>query len=229
MKKIKIYIASDSTAQTYKKSDKPRAGWGEMLGNYLSDDVEVINKAIGGRSSRLYIEQGRLEEIEKIIDEGDYLFVQFGHNDATISKPERYVSEEDFPTYLKKYIHTAKEKGAIPILITPVGRRDYDETKYKFKISFATYRDKVIEVAKETDTELIDLGATSVELFNQIGIEETKKLFLHLETNEYESFPEGMKDDTHFQVEGAMEIAKLIARDVKKLNNSLANKVQIEE
>lgn len=225
---FRIYIASDSTAQGYKESDRPKAGWGEMLQNYLTKDIEVVNKAIGGRSSRLFIEQGRLAEIEKVIQEGDYLLVQFGHNDASIDKPERYVSEQEFPAYIKEYIDVARKNKAIPILITPVGRRDYDEQTQKFRISFPQYRNKMIEVAKETNTALIDLGASSIELFNQVGIEESKKLFLHVEPNRYESIPDGIQDNTHFQVEGAIEIAKLIAKGIKELDIDLSHKIVIE-
>lgn len=225
--KLRIFIASDSTAQTYKESEKPRAGWGEMLSKYFSPEIEVINRAIGGRSSRSFIEQGRLARIEEEIKEGDYLFIQFGHNDADLAKPERYVSVEDFPKYIQQYIDCAKNKGAYPILLTPVARRDYNSETHLFNISFPQYRNKVIELAKETNTALIDLGLKSVEILNQIGLEDSKKLFLHFEANTYENIPEKMEDNTHFQVTGAVTIAKLIAEEIKNLDIKLSDQVII--
>lgn len=213
-----IYIASDSTAQTYKIGDTPRGGWGQYLQEYLPTGLEVINKAIGGRSSRSFIEEGRLDNILEGLKEGDYLLIQFGHNDASSDKPERYVAVEEFGGYINRYIQAALEKKAIPVLLTPVAQRYFDQETQRCDISFPKYRETTLRVAEETDTQVIDLGQKSADYMTKIGVEESKKLFFHIDGGIYPNFPEKVEDNTHFQVEGAREIAKIIAGELQKLN-----------
>ena len=212
-----LYIASDSTAQTYSLEDTQRSGWGQYIQEYLSGNLEVVNKAIGGRSSRSFIEEGRLKNIMETLDEGDYLLIQFGHNDASFDKPERYVAVEDFGKYLKQYIQSALDKRAIPILITPVAQRYFNEELQTCNISFPQYREVMLEVAKNMDIPLIDLGIKSAEYITRVGIKESKKLFFHIEGGVYPNFPERIEDNTHFTVVGARKIAQIIAEELEKL------------
>ncbi|MFD6339967.1 GDSL-type esterase/lipase family protein [Streptomyces sp. NPDC060210] len=119
-------MAGDSTAQTYNSGYYPQAGWGQTLPGFFTSNITVANRAIGGRSSRSFIEQGRLAAIHDVIKPGDYLFVQFGHNDATTGNPERYTSPADYKEYLRDdYIRATRSRGATPVVVTPVSRRSY--------------------------------------------------------------------------------------------------------
>ncbi|WP_322907438.1 rhamnogalacturonan acetylesterase [Paenibacillus campi] len=217
-----VYLAGDSTVQTYRSAQRPQAGWGQMIAGYFDDGVQFSNRAIGGRSSRSFIEQGRLDTIVSLLQPGDYLMVQFGHNDADFSKPERYTPVNDYRQYLKTYIDRAHSKGATPILVTPVSRRDYNASTGQFNPSFPDYVQAMKQVAAETNTLLIDLNARSVALYNETGVEGTKSIFLHVAPGEYSAFPNGVQDNTHFQEQGAVKIAGLIAAGIQELNIPLS-------
>jgi lysophospholipase L1-like esterase len=221
-----IYIASDSTVQTYSDDYVPQEGWGQELFQYFTEDVAIDNRAIGGRSSRSFVEEGRLDEILNEIQPGDYLFVQFGHNDADYTHDERYTPPEDYKEYLRNdYIAGALEAGATPVIITPVSRRDYDEATGLFNVSFPEYVQAATEVAQEEGVPLIDLSASSRAYLDSIGPEAAKGIFLWTDPGEYPNRPDGTQDDTHFQTQGAIEMARLVATDVAGLDDPLADYV----
>ncbi|THV43214.1 cellulose binding domain-containing protein [Glycomyces buryatensis] len=223
---ITVYLASDSTVQTYDPYWEPQAGWGQMIDRYFDENVTIANHAIGGRSSRSFIEQGRLDTILNEIQAGDYLFVQFGHNDATQSVPERYTSPEDYKTYLRDhYIAGAIEKGAIPVLVTPVSRLSYNTETGKFNTSFPEYVEKVYELHEETGVAMVDLSASSRAYLDQIGPEEAKSVFLHVPAGVYPNRPAGTTDNTHFQEYGAIQMARLVAEGTQALDEPLASHV----
>ncbi len=225
-----VYLASDSTVQTYDPYWDPQAGWGQMLDRFFTDEVTVENHAIGGRSSRTFVEEGRLQTILDEIQAGDYLFVQFGHNDSTTSRPERYTSPEDYKEILRNdYVRGAREAGAIPVLVTPVSRRDFDPETGKFNVSFPEYVQKVYELAAEENVLLVDLSASSRAYLDEIGPEEAKSVFLHVPPDVYPNRPNGTQDDTHFQEYGAIQMARLVAMDVAELDTPLAGYVQDTE
>lgn len=216
-----VYIAGDSTVQTYDEYWRPEAGWGQMIPRYFNEDIAFSNQSIGGRSSKTFITEGRLDQILRTIRPNDYFLIQFGHNDATISRPERYASVPDYKNYLKTYINGARQRGAEPVLVTPVGRRDFQEATGQFNISFPEYVQGMKEVAEEMNVELVDLSARSVEYFNEIGPEGTLAVFLHTDPGVYPAFPNGSQDNTHFQEYGAIQMARLVAGEVEKSSSSL--------
>lgn len=209
-----IYLCGDSTVMTYKASQAPQAGWGQFIANYFTTDVAFVNKAIGGRSTRTFYQEGRLDEILKVIQPNDYLFIQFGHNDAS-NNAARYTSPEDYKTYLKKYIDAAKAKNAEPVLITPVGRLNYKNNE--FKNDFPTYCSAMKEVATEKNVKIIDLMSLSLAYYKSIGYDKTYKLFLVSANG---------TDYTHFTEAGAKEIAKIVADEIKKINLPLSKFVK---
>ena len=166
--KITVYIASDSTVQTFAEESAPQQGWGqhfyrffpqlqsvrrdtrasyEQATLYDCGPVRISNRAIGGRSSRSFVEEGKLEEIAEVISEGVLLLIQWGHNDATECRPNRYVAPENFADWIKKYIDLAEEKNAQIVLITPVARYSYDEKDRSFKEDFVSYTYAMLELA----------------------------------------------------------------------------------
>ncbi|MFC3495766.1 RICIN domain-containing protein [Glycomyces rhizosphaerae] len=221
-----IFIASDSTAQTYNSGYYPQMGWGQKLAGYFDANTTVANHAIGGRSSRSFINEGRLTTILNAIRPGDYLFVQFGHNDATVSRPERYTSPADYKMYLRDhYMAGATARGATPVLLTPVSRRDYDSSG-NFRVSFPDYVNKVYELVNETGVATIDLSARSRAYLNGIGPEAAKRVFLHLAAGQYPAFPNGVADNTHFQEYGANQMARIVSEGAKALPLPIAGHVK---
>lgn len=219
------YLTGDSTVQTYDPAFAPQAGWGQMIGRFLAPDVVVANNAIGGRSSKNFITQGRLDDVLRAIRPGDYLFVQFGHNDATQGVDDRYASPADYKEYLRVYVEGARQRGATPIIVTPVSRRSFDATTGLFNVSFPEYVQKAIELATEEDVLLVDLSASSRAYLDEIGPEAAKAVFLHVDPGIFPGRPAGTVDDTHFQDYGAIQMARLVAQDVAELDDPLAGKV----
>jgi fibronectin type 3 domain-containing protein len=220
-----VYIAGDSTVQTYDEYWRPEAGWGQMIPRYFSSDITFKNHAIGGRSTKSFINEGRLDNVLRIIKPNDYFLIQFGHNDATVSIPERYASVPDYKNYLKTYINGARQRGATPILVTPVGRRDFNAESGKFNVSFPEYVQGMKEVAEEMNVDVIDLSARSVAYYDTIGPEGTLSVFLHTDPGVYAAFPNGSQDNTHFQEYGAIQLARLVSDEIKSLNIDLSSYV----
>ncbi|WP_010243524.1 SGNH/GDSL hydrolase family protein [Acetivibrio cellulolyticus] len=211
-----VYLASDSTVQTYNSSYYPQAGWGQMISNYFTSDVKFVNKAIGGRSSKSFVVEGRLDEILKVIKKGDYLFVQFGHNDATVSKPERYAAPyTTYKEYLAKYIDGAREKGAIPVLITPVARLNYKNSTYKN--DFPDYCTAMKQVADEKDCAIIDLMTKTLDYYATLDYNTVYKFYMVSSNG---------TDYTHFTETGAKEVAKIVSQGVKEINVPISKYVK---
>lgn len=197
----RLFIASDSTAQDYAADKYPQTGWGTMLRCALDDQVTVENRAIAGRSTRSFINEGRLDEIARDIRPGDTLLIQFGHNDANMQKPERYTSVPDYKVLLRRYIETATKAGAGAVLLTPVSRRNWSNGR--ISASFPAYSDAAREVARETGTPLIDLDTLSEAWVEQTGEQASRRFFL--------------ADDTHFTELGARRIADIVAGGLARL------------
>jgi large repetitive protein len=213
-----IYLAGDSTMQSYSWKQAPQEGWGQQFSRYFTSDVVIKNTAIGGRSSKSFIVDGRLDTVLNQIRPGDYFFVSFGHNDASAGIPDRYASPEDYKMYLARYIQGARQRGATPVLLTPVGRRDFNLVTQEFNVSFRDYVNASKEVAEELHVTLIDLSQLSIAHYNKIGLAATEDLFLYTNPGQYPYFPSGVNDNTHFKTYGAKVIAGLVAGAVKELN-----------
>jgi lysophospholipase L1-like esterase len=214
-----IYLASDSTVANYAEVYRPQAGWGERLGDYFDlTQISIDNRAVGGLSSKTFLTLGYLNDLLLDIRPGDYLFMQWSHNDSTPVRPERYVTPEQFKEYLMLYIDGARQRGATPILVTPVNRRDF--TGDILNKSFPEYVQAMKEVAQESGTLLIDLNQASWEYFQELGPEGTKSIFLWVGTTE---------DNTHLQMNGAIKVAEMVAKLVKELNIPLSELVTIED
>lgn len=238
--KTNIYLVSDSTVQSYEDNFYPQTGWGQVFVQFFKDgdkyveeavtdcpypqariyetpDLHIENRAIGGRSSRSFIEEGKWDNLLPKLKEGDFVFLQFGHNDATINRPERYVASEDFPKFIHKYINDCKAKNATCVLITPVARRNCEEDGI-FHISFLPYREVMLTISEEENIPLLDLGKHSTAFCNAYGTEESKELFLWVKAGEYKdsAYAEGVNDNTHLQKKGALAFANIVAALIAK-------------
>jgi lysophospholipase L1-like esterase len=206
---LRVFIASDSTAQDYAPEKYPQQGWGTMLRCAFGPDVVVENRAIAARSTRTFIEEGRLAEIARDIRSGDTLLIQFGHNDANRQKPERYASVDDYKVFLRRFIDTAVNAGAQPVLLTPVTLRKFVGTRVV--ASFPEYSAAVRDVARATGTPLLDLDELSGRWVEAAGPEKSKRYFLD--------------DDVHFRELGARGIAELVAAGLAGMNVPVAARV----
>jgi len=214
-RKTSILIAGDSTASSYPVERAPQAGWGQVLNRFFTDEIRIENEAASGRSSKSFIQEGRLHRIDEKLKANDYFFVQFGHNDA--KQDDRYTEPFlDFKDYLNQYIDVALKKEATPVLITPVQRRSFDENG-NFEETHGHYPSAIKQVARERNIPVIDLTKRSREYLEKLGSEESKKIFLWLEKGSNKNYPDGLKDNTHFSEEGAYQIASLIVKGIREL------------
>jgi lysophospholipase L1-like esterase len=211
-----LFLAGDSTVTDQPDDGYPYAGWGQMLPMFVKADAAVANYALSGRSSKSFIREGVLDTIWSNIKPYDYLLIQFGHNDQ---KHDEERNTEPFTTYketLKIYIDGARERKAIPILVTSVQRRFFEEDGM-LRDTHGDYLTAVRELAADENVPLIDLAKSSKAVFEQWGPEATKSLFMWLAPGEFMNFPDGVEDNTHFQQQGGIEVAKLVYEDLKTL------------
>ncbi|MDX5420318.1 MAG: rhamnogalacturonan acetylesterase [Hymenobacteraceae bacterium] len=243
-KTVTVYLIGDSTVadytgeydeKDYMTTRYPIAGWGQVFQPFMrpdslnklrhlikADSVVVADKARGGRSTRTFFEEGRWAEVFRSLQKNDLVLMQFGHNDAAENKPERYTNVTAYKEYLRLYVYQTREKGAVPILLTPVNR-NYPWKDGKLSNVHGDYPQAVKDVAKELNVQLIDLTQLSIEAFSAKGQEYvTNHYFMNLPAGKYTAYPDGQKDNTHFQPEGATAVAQLVFRGMQALKASTA-------
>ncbi|KJD31101.1 hypothetical protein PK35_16635 [Tamlana nanhaiensis] len=223
-KKTTIYLVGDSTMCLYDDSRFPQEGWGMPFANFFNASAKIENHAKGGRSSRSFIEENRWQPIVDSLQAGDYVLIQFGHNDAQNSKdhPDRKTTPNEYKTYLKKYITESQSRKAKPIIITPVTRWRFNNHD-KAQACHTPYSNAAKEVAIENNIPLIDLDQKSRELLNSMGKDASRYLFMYFNEGEFFKFPNGYPDDTHFTDFGARKMAEIVLNDILKQELDLAN------
>jgi len=235
-KVTRVWLIGDSTVadysleKDYRTKRYPIMGWGQVFQSFMasdslklirnlvrSDSVLVDDRARGGRSTRSFFEEGRWSEIYRLLRPGDLVLIQFGHNDASVNKGERYTSLTGYREFLRLYVSQSREKGAIPVLVTPVAR-NYPWKDGMLGNTHGAYPDAMKEVAAETGAGLIDLNSLSMEYFSKRGRDYvTMTYFMNLPPGLYEAYPDGSSDNTHFQPAGATAVAQLVFSAMKGL------------
>jgi lysophospholipase L1-like esterase len=230
-----IFLASDSTCESLSDVYFPREGWGMEIGNYFKNSVQIVNKAKGGKSSRTFLNgmdptanpvienDGRMESILSSAQPGDYLFIQFGHNDRPSSRPvqqtDPYSDAQDETSYrynLKRFIDIARANEMIPIFITSIHERNFiGDTDVLNEDGIEPYRQAMREVGAENNVPVLDIGASHKELVERWGNIASKELFLHFTKEEYPNYPASLPDNTHISKTGATEVAKLVASAIR--------------
>lgn len=212
-----IFWAGDSTVKQNTIATYPQTGIGQAFHRYVKNpQVQIENHAENGRSTKSFLDEGRLDAISDRIQAGDFLFIQFGHNDEKPEDPTRYADPEvDFPANLEKFVNAARNKGAIPVFITPLTRWDRNNpaAKYRHDEWAASYR----RTAKRLSVALVDLTRMSEELVDTLGEKARIDFYMNLPAGVYPTFPDGLRDGTHLQPLGAMTFAGLIARGLYEL------------
>ena len=210
---MRLLICGDSTAASYDSEKTHMVGWGQALGEYLPG-VEIQNHAIAGRSTKTFLAEGRLARLEGELRKGDLLLISFGHNDEG-DKPERHTEPEEFAQNLEIIIRFARERDAVPILVTPICIRNWEEGK--LQPSHGPYLQAMRKTAQRTATALIDLYEESFRIVSEAGEKGSKSFFMHLAPGEKPGHPEGMQDDTHTRREGAERFAAFLGKELHRL------------
>lgn len=222
-KRIKVFMAGDSTMSVKEIKAYPETGWGMPFAIFFDSSVTVINKARNGRSTRSFITEGLWKSITDELGEGDYVFIQFGHNDEVPTK-KTATTPDEFKTNLIRYITETREKKATPVLLTSIARRKFDSTG-KLESTHEEYSNITRAVAKETKVPFIDMDKQSQALLQQMGIENSRFLFNHLKPGEHPNYPEGKEDNTHFSELGARLVAQMVLAEIKSLKLELAERI----
>ena len=218
---VTIFLAGDSTMAAKQPEKRPETGWGEMLGQHFKvGSIRIENRAANGRSTKTFIAEGKWQSIIDALRKGDYVFIQFGHNDSSKDKGERYTPPEDYRRNLVRFVDEVKAHGGYPILLTPVMRRRFDKNG-KFYDTHGEYPDIVRSVAREQHVSLIDMHRKSETVIIRYGVEGSRKLFLQLKSGENANYPNGVDDNTHFSPLGAEEMAEIAVEGLRESGSGL--------
>ncbi len=221
--RITVYLIGDSTMSVKQVRYYPETGWGMPFAAFFDETVAVDNRAQNGRSTRTFIAENRWQPVAAALQPGDYVLIQFGHNDEVPTK-RSYTTESEFRANLVRFVTETRAKKASPVLLTPVARRKFDAAG-RSEDTHAAYSAIVRAVAQEQHVPLIDLNERSRQLLEQFGVENSKLLFNQLAPGEHPNYPEGRDDNTHFSELGARKMAQLVLADIRRLNLELAGRV----
>lgn len=213
---VTIHLAGDSTMAEKLAEKRPETGWGECLQSFFDPQkVRVKNYAKNGRSTRTFISEGLWSALLAQVHDGDYVVIQFGHNDESKEKVDRYTPPEDFRKNLIRFIQDVREKNATPVLMTPLMRRRFDPQAH-LQDTHGEYPDIVRSVAAEYRVALIDMHQKSRTVLERYGVEQSRTLFLQLKAGENPNYPNGIEDNTHFSPMGAEIMAGLAVEGIRE-------------
>jgi lysophospholipase L1-like esterase len=212
-----IYLIGDSTMADKPLIGNPERGWGMAFPLFLKDGTRVENHARNGRSTKSFIREGRWDSVARSLAPGDFVLIQFGHNDAKESDTNRYAAPRaDYRNNLLRFERETREKGGIPVLLTPVTRRKFSQGHVVD--SHTEYSAVVKEIGREESVAVIDLDSLSMDLLSRTGEEESKGLFLWLRAGVLSRVDTGKIDNTHFNSRGARAVAELVATEIRRQN-----------
>jgi len=212
--KVNIWMIGDSTMANKQADKAPETGWGMVFNEFVTENVQVHNHALNGRSSKSFLDEGHWKVIYDSIQPGDYVVIEFGHNDEKPAEKLHTVAATTYKELLKKYIDETRAKGANPIICSSVVRRHFDG-KGNLKDTHGDYIKAAREIALETKTPYIDMEAKTRKVVAELGPEKSKSLYLFTKPAEYPNRPTGVQDSTHLNTTGARTFAGLFVEEVK--------------
>jgi pectinesterase len=216
---ITVYVIGDSTMANKEAKAYPETGWGMAFKQFFDKNVTVDNRAMNGRSTLSFINEKRWQSVLTTLKQGDYVFIQFGHNDEKVNKAGVGTSLEDYKENLIKFVTETREKKATPVLLTPVMRRSY--VNGVFVDSHGGYPGVVRALADSMKVPLIDMHKKSEKLITSMGEANSQALFNYVDSGNV-NYPKGNKDNTHFSPVGAKRMAELAVEGIKELHLDLA-------
>jgi lysophospholipase L1-like esterase len=221
-----VYLVGDSTMAARPDSAPTlERGWGQMLGRHLDGRVRVRNAAVNGRSTKSFIAEGRWAAVRDSLRRGDYVLVEFGHNDQKLTDSSRYTNPHTaYRRNLARMVAEARARGATPVLLTPIARRHFN-AQGTLEDTHGAYTLAVREVARDAGVPLVDLQLLTEDLVAAAGPERSKALFVWVAPGASPFYPEGRQDDTHLNAEGAAAVARLAARALRGTGLPLARHV----
>jgi len=223
-----IYGIGDSTmANKVKPEENPERGWGQMLPLFFNDNITIDNRALNGRSTRSFINEKRWDDILKTLKKGDYVFIQFGHNDQKEKDSTRYTNPHTaYRHNLIRFVEETRAKGATPIIFSSIVRRNFNEKG----VLISTHGEYTMEarlVAQEYNVPFIDMEYYTELLEQSYGPEKSKQLHLHYKAGEIHYYKEAKADDTHLCVKGATEVAKIAVQQLKKTKLDIVKYIKL--
>ena len=224
-----VYLIGDSTcANKNLEKENPERGWGQLFRAFFDETVFVENHAMNGRSTKSFRNENRWEPIYTQMQPGDYVFIQFGHNDEKVHREAVGSLPEVFAENLRRYVRETREKGGIPILLTPIARRHFDEAG-QLKKTHGEYPARVRQVAEEEQVPLLELEALTEAWLTELGDEPSRPYFMWVEKGTSPLYPDGREDNTHLNVKGAHHVARLVAQEVTEKVPALAAHFRIAD
>ena len=212
-----VYLAGDST-MAIKQLDLPERGWGMALNGLFKDPAMIQNHAVNGRSTKSFIVEGRWPRMVAALQPGDFVIIQFGHNDEKVENPAVGTNPAtEFRDNLRRFIRETRAKQATPILATPVARRKFDQDG-KLQPTHGVYPDAIRAVAAEEKVALLDLEAATAKWLQATGDEPSKKFFMWIAPGTHPMIPDGRQDDTHFVEAGALKVAEMAVAQIREQN-----------
>lgn len=222
-KKTTIWLCGDSTMSIKETRAFPETGWGMPFVYFWDSTVQIVDLAKNGRSTSSFRNEGLWQKVIDSVQEGDYVFIQFGHNDEVPTK-KTYTTEVEFKNNLTRYVSETRSKKAIPVLLTPMARRSFDSTG-KIRGTHDIYAQIIRDVAREQLVVVLDMDPLTQSLYQQFGVEKSKLLFNHLLAGDHPNYPEGKEDNTHFSELGARLVAQLVLKEIRRQLPELARKI----
>lgn len=220
-----LHLVGDSTMSDKPDLAYPERGWGQLLPYYFKNSLAIRNHAANGRSTLRFINEGRWEQVLNELQSGDYVLIQFGHNDQKQDDPKRYAAaDSDYQTLLHRYIRETRAKDAIPLIASSICRRHFDD-QGMLQRNLSEYAQAAEKVAKEADVEFFDLQSQSCDFLSDTGKADSQQYFIQVPADLYTRYPKGKSDNTHLNVQGAAKIAQFFVRDVIDRGHQLGKHV----
>lgn len=226
---VALYLIGDSTmADKPDPANNPERGWGQALPEFVREGAVVRNHAVNGRSTKSFIDQGRWDSVRVALHKGDYVFIQFGHNDQKLDDSTRYTAPlTGYRRNLERFVRETRAAGATPVLFTSIVRRQFN-AKGVLEDTHGLYPLVVRDVARELQVPLIDLQLRTEELVQRAGPDSSKALYVFTTAGQFSAFPAAREDNTHLSPRGASAVARLAVQELRARVPALARLLRVE-